>query len=203
MVRWPGSCPRWTGWPCGGRRISEILLLDPDPLLPLAAGPAAAQEPGTMTARLRYQQTKIDGAPDTILVDDEVVAIIRAQQDWAAGWLAGHAAPGARPRYLFLGRLFNRNADRPYVSATLHKALTELARQLGIRDSTGRLADFQRTHRFRHTRATSLLNAGVPIHVVQRYLGPLTRDDHALRPDAGRNPRGRVPALPQADRRCP
>jgi integrase len=157
-----------------GRRINEILMLDADPLLPLAAGPAAAPEPGAMTARLRYQQTKIDGAPDTILVDAEVVAIIRAQQQWAASWLRERAAPGARPRYLFLGLLFNRNADRPYVAATLHRVLTELARRLDIRDSAGRLVDFRRTHRFRHTRATSLLNAGVPIHVVQRYLGHLS-----------------------------
>jgi hypothetical protein len=138
-----------------GRRINEILMLDTDPLLPLAAGPAAAREPGAMVARLRYQQTKIGGAPDTVLADAEVVAIIQAQQEWAATWLSGHAAPGAHPRYLFLGLLFNRNADRPYVSATLHKALTELARRLDIRDGAGRLVDFQRTHRFRHTRATS------------------------------------------------
>ena len=157
-----------------GRRINEILMLDADPLLPLATSPQAAPEPGAMTARLRYQQTKIDGAPDTILVDAEIVAIIRAQQEWAATWLDERAAPGARPRYLFLGLLFNRNADRPYVAATLHKALTELARQLDIRDSAGRLVDFRRTHRFRHTRATGLLNAGVPIHVVQRYLGHLS-----------------------------
>lgn len=157
-----------------GRRISEILMLDADPLLPLAASPQAAPEPGAMTARLRYQQTKIDGAPDTILVDAEIVAIIRAQQQWAATWLAERAAPGACPRYLFLGLLFNRNADRPYVAATLHRVLTELARRLDIRDSAGRLVDFRRTHRFRHTKATSLLNAGVPIHVVQRYLGHLS-----------------------------
>jgi integrase len=153
-----------------GRRINEILMLDADPLLPLAA----AAEPGAMVARLRYQQTKIDGAPDTILVDAEVVAIIKAQQEWAAAWLPERAVPGVRPRYLFLGLLFNRNADRPYVSATLHRVLTELARRLDIRDGAGRLVDFQRTHRFRHTRATSLLNAGVPIHVVQRYLGHLS-----------------------------
>ncbi|MFB7327617.1 hypothetical protein [Streptomyces sp. NPDC056190] len=41
-----------------------------------------------------------------------------------------------------------------------------LARRLDIRDSAGRLVDFNRTHRFRHTKATSLLNAGVPLHVV-------------------------------------
>lgn len=34
-------------------------------------------------AKLRYQQTKIDGAPNTILVDRDVVAIICAQQAWA------------------------------------------------------------------------------------------------------------------------
>ena len=157
-----------------GRRISEILMLDTDPLLPLAGHPAGAGEPGAMVARLRYQQTKIDGAPDTVLVDAEVAAIIREQQEWAATWLREHAAPRACPRYLFLGLLFNRNADRPYVSATLHRALTELARRLDIRDGAGRLVDFQRTHRFRHTRATSLLNAGAPIHVVQRYLGHLS-----------------------------
>ena len=157
-----------------GRRINEILMLDADPVLPLAASPQAAPEPGAMTARLRYQQTKIDGAPDTILVDAEVVAIIRAQQQWAASWLRERAAPGARPRYLFLGLLFNRNADRPYVAATLHRVLTELATRMDIRDSAVRLVDFRRTHRFRHTKATSLLNAGVPIHVVQRYLGHLS-----------------------------
>jgi hypothetical protein len=36
------------------------------------------------------------------------------------------------------------------------------------------LIDFRRTHRFGHTRATSLLNAGVPLHVVQRYFGHLS-----------------------------
>ncbi|MGH3265351.1 MAG: tyrosine-type recombinase/integrase, partial [Trebonia sp.] len=43
-----------------------------------------------------------------------------------------------------------------------------------VRDSTGTLVDFNRTHRFRHTVATCLLNGGVPIHVLQRYLGHLT-----------------------------
>lgn len=155
-----------------GRRISEILMLDPDPLTALAGTQSAG--PGALAARLRYQQTKISGAPDTVLVDAEVVAIIREQQEWASAWLTGHAAPGTRPRYLFLGLLSNRNADRPYPSATLHKAVTELARRLDVHDAAGHLVDFQRTHRFRHTKATSLLNAGVPIHVVQRYLGHLS-----------------------------
>ena len=65
-----------------------------------AASPARAQRPGPRrdgqapVAKLRYQQTKIDGAPDTVLVDDEVVAIVREQQQWAA---ARAAARSARP----------------------------------------------------------------------------------------------------------
>ncbi len=68
----------------------------------------------------------------------------------------------------------NRNGDRPYSGNTLRNLLTELAVRLDVRDSTGALVDFNRTHRFRHTVATSLLNSGVPLHVLQRYLGHLT-----------------------------
>uniref|UniRef100_UPI001591008B tyrosine-type recombinase/integrase n=1 Tax=Mycobacterium sp. D16R24 TaxID=1855656 RepID=UPI001591008B len=37
--------------------------------------------------------------------------------------------------------------------------------------SAGNPLRFSQTHRLRHTRATELLNDGVPFHVVQRYLG--------------------------------
>jgi integrase len=158
-----------------GRRMSEILLLDRDPLTAIpGAAPAPGQEPRAFTARLRYQQTKIDGAPDTILVDEEITAIIAAQQEWAGRYFAARGAPGRTPKYLFLAARMNRNGDRPYSKAQLNEMLTRLVARLGITDATGRPVDFQRTHRFRHTRATSLLNAGVPIHVVQRYLGHLS-----------------------------
>ena len=164
-----------------GRRVSEICLLDRDPLLPLLpAGPQPQGDPagdgGTQApvAKLRYQQTKIDGAPDTILVHAEVVAIIREQQQWADRFLAERGAPGTAPKYLFLATHMNRNGDRPYSDRTLRSLLTKLAIRLDVRDSTGSVVDFNRTHRFRHTVATSLLNTGVPLHVVQRYLGHLT-----------------------------
>jgi integrase len=167
-----------------GRRISEICLLDPDPLeplLPATARPGAERpEPGqdgdaqAPVAKLRYQQTKIDGAPNTILVHAEVVAIIREQQQWAQRYFAEHSAPGTTPKYLFLATKMNRNGDRPYTDRTLRSLLTELAARLDVRDSTGAVVDFNRTHRFRHTVATSLLNSGVPLHVLQRYLGHLT-----------------------------
>lgn len=156
-----------------GRRINELCMLDHDPLTMLDC-PSADQGPGAFVARLRYQQTKIDGAPDTILVDTEIVAIIRAQQDWAARRFAVSGRPGRTPRYLFLGLMMNRNGDRPYNAGQFRHLLTELAARAGIRDQGGRVIDLQRTHAFRHTAATSLLNAGVPLHVVQRWLGHLT-----------------------------
>jgi integrase len=152
-----------------GRRISEICLLDRDPLLPLLPTAAAADsrpdpvgesDAQAPVAKLRYQQTKIDGAPNTILVHTEVVAIIREQQQWAQRYFAEHGAPGKTPKYLFLATKMNRNGDRPYTDRTLRQLLTELATRLDVRDSTGALVDFNRTHRFRHTVATNLLNAG-------------------------------------------
>ena len=90
----------WTG-----RRISEIRMLDRDPLFPLPltqpVGQGAASG-GALVAKLRYQQTKIEQAPDTILVDAEVVAIIREQQRWATLTSPNAARPARTPKYLFL-----------------------------------------------------------------------------------------------------
>jgi integrase len=160
-----------------GRRVSEIRMLDRDPLLPLdQLTPPSEQDAadGAFVARLRYQQTKIEQAPDTMLADAEIVAIIREQQQWADAYLAPRWVAGVTPKYLFLAYKMNRHADKPYVLERIHQRLAEFAQALDIRDSTGRLVDFNRTHRFRHTRATSLLNAGVPLHVVQRYMGHLS-----------------------------
>ena len=87
-----------------GRRVSEILHARPRPAA--AAGrlpPAGADDGDGFVAKLRYQQTKIDGAPDTILVDAETVAIIEAQQ--RLGPRASPRRGGHRrraPKYLFL-----------------------------------------------------------------------------------------------------
>jgi len=160
-----------------GRRINEILLIDPEPLIALPgidAGAGAEHDPDAFVARLRYRQSKIAGAPDTILVERDVVNIINEQQSWLGQHLAtGTACPPA-PRYLFVAWQSNRNGAQPYSANTLRTLLRGLATELQIRDTHGRLVDFQRTHRMRHTRATELLNGGVPIHVVQRYLGHLS-----------------------------
>ena len=89
-------------------------------------------------------------------------------------FLTAVQSPVTSPKYLFLAARNNRNGDRPYSPGRLRDLLAQLARRLDVRDAAGAVVDFNRTHRFRHTKATSLLNAGVPLHVVQRYLGHLS-----------------------------
>jgi integrase len=131
--------------------------------LPAAGWPGASGAGDTQAplAKLRYQLRKIDDAPDTILVHGEVVAIIQEQQRWAKGYFAEHGAPAKTPKYLFLATKMNRNGDRPYTDRTLRSLLTEPPARLDVRDNTGARVDFNRTHRFRHTVATNLLNTGV------------------------------------------
>jgi integrase len=155
-----------------GRRLNEILLLDFDPLIAIDQTPATDGADGALVAKLRYQQTKIDQAPDTIFVDEEIIAIIRAQQDWVRQRVPQDGDGGRR--YLFIRASENRFGARPYTDGAFHQRLAQLVRRLDLRDDQGRRIDFRRTHRFRHTRATSLLNAGVPLHVVQRYFGHLS-----------------------------
>ena len=77
-----------------GRRVNEILMMDFDPLIPLHRAtndsPAANdQQAGDFVARMRYQQTKIESnIPNSIPVDAEVVAIIKAQQQVACDFMS-------------------------------------------------------------------------------------------------------------------
>ncbi len=160
-----------------GRRINEILMMDFSPIMPIPALEAgqAGQASGPV-ARLRYQQTKIAGAPQTILVGAEVVAIVKEQQDFVRAHVRAHNRQAADPPYLFLAWQANTAGMRHYRAGTLHGLLSRLAADLQIKDATGTAVDFQRTHRMRHTKATDLLNAGVPLHVVQRYMGHISAE---------------------------
>lgn len=163
-----------------GRRMNEILMMDFDPVRPLTKALDTTADDSFdgdgFVARLAYQQTKIaTGLPAVIPVDQEVVDIIRSQQQWAREFIAGQGAPpGACPRYLFVQTRMNRLGLRAYSAPTLHARLRRLNERLAITDGTGRPIAISKTHTFRHTRATDLINAGVPIHVVMRYLGHVT-----------------------------
>ncbi len=145
-----------------GRRASEIRTCDHDCLSP-AAGPAG--ETGEVS-RFRYAQSKIDIAPDTILVDREVTAIIAEQQDW----LRRHF-PDFPRRHLFIQRIGNRQGTKPYAPGSYNWILREFSDLARFTDSKDRTVRLSHTHRFRHTRLTRLAELGLPVHVLQRYAG--------------------------------
>ncbi len=163
----PQAARAWLLQALTGRRVSEILMLDFDPLTAVPGLDPTRVEEGAFVARLRYQQTKIDDVDATILVDATVVALVAAQQAWARG----HVDPGVTPPYLFLNPRHNHRGTRPRSYGSHLAALRRLNQATALTDAVGKPLAFTRTHRLRHTRATELLNAGVPIHVVQRYLG--------------------------------
>jgi hypothetical protein len=150
-----------------GRRSGEVRICEFDCLSPVPDPPADAA--GQQVTRFRYAQSKIDSAPDTILVDQEVVAVIEEQQRWIRDQF-----PAIEPRYLFTQRIGNLVAAKPYAPGTYGRALRMFSRIVQIIDSKGRAVNLSHTHRFRHTKLTRLAELGLPVKVIQRYAGHAT-----------------------------
>jgi integrase len=150
-----------------GRRLSEICLTEFN-CLSVATGGAAEVAEGQI-ARFCYGQSKIDQAPDTILVDAEVVAVIEEQQQWVREQL-----PGPAPRYLFPRRNANACGTKPYARQSYIRLLQHFSQSAQITDSAGKPVHLNHTHRFRHTKLTRLAELGMPVHVLQRYAGHAT-----------------------------
>jgi len=148
-----------------GRRASEVRTCDRDCLSPVS-GPVG--ENGEVT-RFRYAQSKIDIAPDTILIDREAATVIEEQQAWL-----NENFPGLLLRPLFLQRIGNRNGSKPYSASSYNTILREFSALAGFTDSQGKPVRLSHTHRFRHTRLTKLAELGLPVHVLQRYAGHAT-----------------------------
>lgn len=170
----PQAANAWLLQAATGRRASEILMLDFRPLTPIpgitSQGTSDTNDPNAFVARLRYQQTKVDGADPTILVEQYVVDLVRRQQDWTRARLelSDHEP---EPPYLFISPRQNYRGIKPRSYGSVSRSLHRLNTITNLRDEHGNPLRFTTTHRLRHTRATTLLNAGVPIHVVQDYLG--------------------------------
>jgi integrase len=168
----PSAMRAWILQALTGRRASEILMMDFEPLSNIPGlDPAKAPE-GAMVARLRYRQTKIEGAPDTILVGADVVGVVREQQEWVRQQFG--LGEDERTPYLFPRLRGNQRLDRPRTVGSYQAQLCALDRLVRLTDGHGRPLSFSRSHRLRHTKATTLLNLGVPVHVVQRYMGHLS-----------------------------
>lgn len=163
----PQAARAWLLQAMTGRRVSEILMMDYEPLTAIPGVDPATVADDDFIARLTYQQTKVDGVENTILVDAAAVHLIREQQQYARS----RVDPGTTPRYLFLDLRHNHKGLRPRGYPSHCKALGRLDHIVGLRDVDDKPLKFSSTHRLRHTKATEMIDAGVPIHVVQRYFG--------------------------------
>jgi len=164
----PSAMRAWLIQALTGRRANEILMLDFAPLQPVPG--LATADDGEMVARLRYQQTKIPGAPNTILVGGDVVALATEQQAWVRERFK-LTTTDPDPPYLFPSLNRNPRGTRHRSLSGYHNALTWLTEAVQLVDRGGRLLVYSKSHRLRHTKATTLLNLGAPLHVVMRYMG--------------------------------
>jgi integrase len=89
---------------------------------------------------------------------------IRAQQQ-----LVTHRWPGGSP-WLFPRRQANPDGAKPFSAETLRRHLDAWQHEIGLRDEAGRPVHIT-PHRFRHTIGSRMVNAGVPLPIVQRLLG--------------------------------
>jgi hypothetical protein len=149
-----------------GRRASEIRTCAFDCLSAVVDREVEVGD-GEQIARFHYAQSKIDIAPDAILVDREVVEIIEEQQRWVRERFP-------ESKYLFIQRIGNRQGDKPYPAGTYNWMLSEFSALVNVTDGKGKPVKLSHTHRFRHTKLTRLAELGLPVHVLQRYAGHAT-----------------------------
>ncbi len=144
----PQAARVWLLQALTGRRASEILMLDYQPLQPIpgAERPTDSDDPDGFVAKLRYQQTKVDGVVPTILVEQAVVNVIVAQQAWLAD-----SYSHLQPKYLFLGLKQHLAGRRPRTYASYGVSLSKLDRIHGFTDAAGNPLRFSQNHRLRHT----------------------------------------------------
>lgn len=148
-----------------GRRASEICLAPLDCL----SSPVSPEASAAGLAVFRYAQSKIDGAPDTILVDPEVVAVVEEQRRWLAERFPGRELP-----YLFVQLRDNSHGAKPCAHDTYAGMLRRFSQAVRLVDTHGHPLRLSHTHRFRHTKLTKLAELGLPIAVIQRYAGHAT-----------------------------
>ncbi|EAZ89031.1 site-specific integrase [Crocosphaera chwakensis] len=101
-------------------------------------------------------------------ISSELALVIKEQQYYIREKLESDF------KYLFCGGKLGMSPFYPEAklmsSRSFTKYLRGLAEQYQIKDCNGELWHFQ-SHQFRHTVGTRMINAGVPQHIVQRYLG--------------------------------
>jgi integrase/recombinase XerD len=117
---------------------------------------------------IQYQMYKMN-KEHTKPISNELAQVIQEQQSYIKQ-LFGNSFP-----YLFSGRARQRSDEfipepKLMTGQSFINHIKRLAKQFEIKDNSGKIWNFQ-THQFRHTVGTRMINAGVPQHIIQRYLG--------------------------------
>lgn len=112
---------------------------------------------------LNYRQFKMK-KDHSVPISRELVEVIQEQQAFIVGLF------GTDFEYLFCSRNVYTWLKRPMGTRGFADIVDRFGEENSICDASGQLWKFQ-THQFRHTVGTSMINRGVPIHIVQRYLG--------------------------------
>lgn len=131
-----------------GMRISELCVLKRGCLI-------EDQEGDYFLKTYQWKMKK----EHTIPISREVAGLIKEQE------LCISASFGKDCEYLF-----PRKDGSPLKQATFRDHLNKLAHKENITDREGKLYRFH-AHAFRHTVGTSMINNGVPQHIVQKFLG--------------------------------
>ena len=117
---------------------------------------------------IQYQMYKMN-KEHTKPVSNELAEVVQEQQDYIKAKLGSEFA------YLFCGRTRGKAGEfipvpKLMTSTSFISHIKRLAQQFNIKDNLGKIWNFQ-SHQFRHTVGTRMINAGVPQHIIQRYLG--------------------------------
>lgn len=107
---------------------------------------------------LKYYEFKMK-KEETIPINHEIAGVIDEQRKWV---IERFGADNVK-------YLFTKNDYGAMDPNSVRTALNQLGLIHGIKDHDGKLWHFQ-PHQFRHTVGTQMINAGVPAHIVQRYL---------------------------------
>lgn len=141
---------RATGW-----RISDILNLRYDNCLDRTAQGwwLCGDIPKTQVLNHR------------VPITDEVAAVIHA----IVGGVKEKSTPKNNPNKLLFVRLDGKRKGRPPEGAQVRRALNRLAKKCNITDDQGRIFHFG-NHAFRHTKGVELINNGMNILHVQKWM---------------------------------
>ena len=138
-----------------GRRIGEICTLPVNCLV--------TDDQGDYFLDIKERKLK---KQYLIPITKKCARVLQAQQ---ADALKDDSNANSGITYLFQTR--RSNSQSQHISARyINHRLNKLAKEKEITDDIGQIWHFH-SHQFRHTVGTRMINAGVPQHLVQKYLG--------------------------------